>query len=80
VGLVVREGALMTAVGLAIGLVGALQLSGLMTSLLFGVPATDAVTYAGVTAVLAVVALAASAIPASRAARVDPVIALRAEG
>jgi ABC-type lipoprotein release transport system permease subunit len=50
-----------------------------MTSLLFGVTATDPVTYAGVSLILALVAVAATYIPARRAMKVDPIVALRCE-
>jgi ABC-type antimicrobial peptide transport system permease subunit len=65
--------------GLVIGLGGALAITRTMSSLLFEVRPTDAVSFAGGIACLAVIALAASVVPAWRAARVDPIVALRAE-
>ena len=65
--------------GVVVGLAGAVALGRLMSSLLFGVTATDPVTYAAVVVVLIVVAAAATWIPARRASRVDPVVALRYE-
>lgn len=65
--------------GVAIGLVGALLLTRLMASLLYGVGASDPATYAGVAILLLVVALAAAFLPARRAMRMDPAIALRHE-
>jgi ABC-type antimicrobial peptide transport system permease subunit len=63
----------------AIGLAGALLLTRLMSSLLYGVGAADPATYASVAILLVVVALAASYLPARRAMRMDPAIALRHE-
>jgi putative ABC transport system permease protein len=63
--------------GLAIGLVGALGVSRLLQAILFGVGARDALTLAVVAAVLAVVAAAACFVPARRATKVDPIVALR---
>jgi putative ABC transport system permease protein len=77
--LVLGEGMKMALVGTAIGITGALALTRLMQGLLFQVSPTDPVTFIGVTALLTIVALAASWIPARRAARVDPMIALRYE-
>lgn len=77
--LVVGKGLLLAAVGIAVGLAGAFVLTRLLSSLLYGVNATDPVTFAGVTGILAGVAIAASFMPAWRATRVDPVIALRSE-
>ncbi len=77
--LVVGKGLLLAAAGIGVGLAGAFALTRLLSSLLFGVNATDPVTFAGVTALLALVAVAASFMPAWRATRVDPVIALRCE-
>jgi ABC-type antimicrobial peptide transport system permease subunit len=65
--------------GAAVGLLGALITSHLMAGLLFGVRPTDPLTFVGVTLVLTVVALAACYIPARRAMRVDPLVALRNE-
>jgi putative ABC transport system permease protein len=78
-GMVLRSGLGLAAAGLGIGLVGALAVTRLMRSLLFGVSPTDAPTLLFAPAVLAVVAVAACIIPARRATRVDPVTALREE-
>ena len=77
--MVVRQGMTLAAVGVAIGLVGAFAGSRVLETLLYGVSATDPMTYIGVASVLAAVALLASWIPARRAAGVDPAIALRNE-
>jgi predicted permease len=77
--LVVRQGMLLALMGLAIGLAGALVLTRLMSSVLYGVSATDIVTFAGVTLLLGSVVLIACYLPARRAAKVDPMIALRCE-
>ena len=77
--LVVRQGIRLAAIGLAGGLAGALALSRLLTTQLFGVTPTDPATYASVAVVLFVVALAATAAPARRAASVDPIVSLRSE-
>lgn len=79
VGLVVRRGLTLAAAGVGIGMTGALALSRLLRSFLFGVQATDPATFATVAALLIVVAMAACFIPARRAARVDPIAALRSE-
>jgi len=79
VSLVVRQGALLTLVGLVIGIAAALGAARLITHLLFGVSATDPITFVGVAVVLAAVAALASYLPARRATKVDPIIALRAE-
>jgi predicted permease len=78
-GMVVRQGMVLTTWGLILGLLAAGGLSKVMASLLFGVRATDPATYASVAAALALVSLAASWLPARRAAAVDPGTALRVE-
>jgi putative ABC transport system permease protein len=78
-GLVIGNGFMLVLTGLAGGLCGAFALSRLIRNLLFGVTATDPVTYAGVPLFLIAVALLACYIPARRAASVDPLIALREE-
>jgi len=78
-GLVLRQGLVYVALGLALGLAGAFAATRLLRSLLFEVKPTDPATYAAVAGLLAVVALAASYLPARRATRVDPVTALRQE-
>jgi putative ABC transport system permease protein len=75
--LVIREGLALVAAGLAIGLASSAALTRLVASLLFGTSALDAVTFAAVPAMLVVVALVACYLPARRATRVDPVVALR---
>ena len=77
--LVIRQAAVLVAIGIAAGLVGAFGLTRVMSSLLFGVSATDARTYVLLAVALAVVALVASWIPARRAAGVPPIVALRNE-
>jgi predicted permease len=79
VGMVVRQGMELTGAGLIVGLLGAAALTRVMASLLFGVSATDLATFAAVPAILAASALLASWLPARRATRVDPVVALREE-
>jgi putative ABC transport system permease protein len=78
-GLVVVQGMRLVFLGLGIGLVGAWALSRVLTSQLFGVTPRDPLTYLSVALLLGTVALAASWIPALRATRVDPMIALRSE-
>lgn len=77
--LILGEGARMAAFGVAIGIGASLVITRLMSALLFGVSATDPWTFAGVSLLLASVALLASYLPARRAMRVDPIIALRYE-
>ena len=77
--LIVRQGMTVTAIGLAVGAGAALFATDLLSSLLFGVSPTDPATFVVVTGVFATVALAACLVPAWRATRVDPVVALRAE-
>jgi putative ABC transport system permease protein len=78
-GMVVRHGALLAGIGLAVGLAGALILSRLLSSLLFQVSPTDPPTFAVGMVVLSAVAVLAAALPARRAARTDPMVALRNE-
>ena len=78
-GLILGHGLRLTSAGLAMGLVGAFALARLMQSVLYDVRPTDPETYVAVVLVLAVAALLASALPALRAVRVDPVSALRSE-
>jgi len=70
---------LLAGIGLAIGFTGSVFLARLLSSLIFGVSSTDWTTFGGVLAAMAAVAFAASYIPARRAARLDPTIALRHE-
>ena len=77
--LIIREGMIVVLIGIGAGLLGGLALGRAVSSLVFGVPVRDPVVFIGVAATLAMVALAACAIPALRASRVDPIVALRYE-
>jgi putative ABC transport system permease protein len=76
---VLRRGMMLTGIGIAAGCAGALAVGRLLTSLLYGLPATDPVALAGAVALLALAATVACWVPARRASRVDPVSALRAD-
>jgi predicted permease len=78
-GQVLKQGLLLAGIGVAAGLVGALGLTRLVTSLLFGVQPTDPLTISAVVGTIAIVAAAASLVPAWRASRVDPIVVLRDE-
>ena len=77
--MILKDGALTTVIGVTLGIAGSLFLTRAMQSLLFGVSPTDPVTFAGITSVLVLVTLTACWIPARRATRVDPLVALRYE-
>ncbi|MGD2067288.1 MAG: ABC transporter permease [Gemmatimonadota bacterium] len=78
-GAVVRQGMVLTGMGVVLGLLAAWGVSRVLASLLYGVTATDPLTFAGTAVILVLVSLAATWIPARRAAGVDPVLALKAE-
>lgn len=78
-GLILRQGLWKAGIGVALGLIGAAFLSRSMTTLLFNVQPTDPGVYGAVSLVLIGVALVASYLPARRASRIDPLIALRDE-
>jgi len=78
-GLVFKQGMTLVLIGEVIGLAGAFALTRVIRGLLFGVTPTDYTTFIGVAAVLAAVALLSTLIPARRAAKVDPLVALRYE-
>ena len=77
--LIIRQGMLLTAVGLAIGLGASLLATPVLQSRLINLPATDPVTFVGVSALLIAIALVACYVPARRATRIDPIATLRAE-
>jgi putative ABC transport system permease protein len=76
---IMREGALISAAGEAVGVAGSLACMRFIGDLLFGVSPTDLATYVGIPSALFAVALCATPIPARRATRVDPMVALRYE-
>jgi predicted permease len=78
-GMVIRQGLLLAGIGVALGILGALWLTQALSGMLYGVTARDPVTFAAVALVLLATALAACYIPARRATRVDPMVALRCE-
>jgi putative ABC transport system permease protein len=74
---VLSQGLLLTGIGAAIGLVGAMAASRLIASILFGIKPTDVVTFVAASLIMGTIALIASYLPARRASRVDPMVALR---
>jgi putative ABC transport system permease protein len=79
VGLVIRQGMTLTGIGAVLGLIGAMATSQTISAMLFGVSRLDPLTYLGVIGILATVAVIACCVPAWRAARIDPMVALRYE-
>jgi ABC-type antimicrobial peptide transport system permease subunit len=79
VGMVLRSGLRLTVAGIAAGLAGALAVSGVLRTFLFGVSSLDPLTYVGVATVLVLVALLATYLPSRAASRLDPLIVLREE-
>ena len=77
--LVIKQGLKLAALGVVIGLIGAWGLTRLMSALLFGITPTDSVTLVAVAVMLGLVALLACYVPARRATKVDPLVALREE-
>jgi putative ABC transport system permease protein len=77
--MVIREGITLTGLGVGLGIVGAFVASKTLSTLLFGVTPTDPATFVSVVVVLGVVAVLASWLPARRASRVDPLVAMRGE-
>ena len=77
--LFLRHGSRLTAIGITIGIALSLMLTRVMSAFLFGVGPTDPATYGAVSLALAAMTLAATYLPARRASRVDPVVALRGE-
>jgi ABC-type antimicrobial peptide transport system permease subunit len=79
VAMVVRQGMALAVVGIVAGLSASAVLTRVMASLLFGISATDAATFAAVPLALALIAMLATYIPARRATKIDPIVALREE-
>jgi ABC-type antimicrobial peptide transport system permease subunit len=77
--LVLAQSAVLSGIGITLGLVGAARLTRYLEGLLFGLAPLDAGTFAGVAGLFALVSLVAASVPARRAARVNPIVALRAE-
>jgi len=77
--LIVGKGLVLTLIGVAVGLPGAFGVTRVMRTLLFGISATDWVTFTGVATLLILVGVLAAAIPARRATKIDPLVALRYE-